>query len=326
MTFLYPYLFWIMIIPFVLFLILVTTNKDGISRVFDEKVLERLRVNKNILPNKIRNLVLFAAVFFMIVALARPVINRGDKTVAIKGLSLMSAIDISGSMRSKDVYPNRLEFAKKKLEQLLDDMPTDEVSLAAFAHSSFILSPFTSDKDTLKQMLEGVDESYINMSSTDFSSLGELASRMLEKKKPKILVVVSDGGDKKSLGDFATIIKDNKITLYAILVGTKRGAPVLDSSGKTMLKKDGSIAITQMNEELGKIAKESGGDYIVASNGDSDVKGLVQKMRAKFADKKNSEIKIKDRKELFVYPLLIAVLLLLIGLSSLPSGTQRIQL
>ncbi len=323
MSFVYPYFFWIMIIPFALFVFLVLTNKEKIARVFDEKVLERLRAESDALPVKIRNLVIFTAIFFMIIALARPVIEKGEKTVSIQGLSLMASIDISGSMRSKDIYPNRLEFAKRKLIGLLQEMPTDEVALTAFAHVPFMLAPFTSDKATLEQIVEGVDESYINMASTDFTALGELAAKILESKKPKILVVVSDGGDKKALQGFANILKEHQITLYAILIGTERGAPVLDANGKPLKTKNGSMAITQINKDLGEIALKSGGAYVIAKNGNEDIKELVTAMRKKFHDKKQGDIKVKERVEFFIYPLMLSVLLLLIGFSSLPQRRKK---
>ena len=325
MSFVYPYFFWVMIVPFILFVFLVLTNKEKVARVFDEKVLERLRVESDAIPAKLRNLIVFSAIFFMIVALARPVIEKGEKSVSIQGLSLMASIDISGSMRSKDIYPNRLEFAKRKLIGLLHEMPMDEVGLTAFAHISFMLAPFSSDKITLEQIIEGVDESYINMASTDFTVLGSLAEKMLEKKSPKILVVVSDGGDKEALKGFEEILKKEKITLYAILVGTQRGAPVLDAKGKPLKTKSGAIAITQINKELGKIAEKSGGAYVVAANGNEDIKKLVQAMRSKFHDTKRGEIKIKERIEFFVYPLLLSVLLLLIGFSSIPSRRKVLE-
>ena len=323
MSFVYPYFFWVMIVPFLFFVYLVMTNRERYARVFDAKVLERLRVDNNVLPSRLRNLILFIAIFMMLVALARPVIEKGEKTVSIQGLSLMASIDISGSMRSKDVYPNRLEFAKRKLIGLLHEMPTDEVGLTAFAHVSFMLAPFTSDKSTLEQIVEGVDESYINMASTDFTALGNLAAKMLEKKKPKILLVVSDGGDKEALKGFAQILKEEKITLFAILVGTERGAPVLDSQGKPLKTTSGSIAVSQINKDLGKIAVQSGGAFVVAGNGNADIKELVSIMRAKFRNKKQGDIKIKERVEFFIYPLMLSALLLLIGLSSLPRTDQR---
>jgi Ca-activated chloride channel family protein len=253
----------------------------------------------------------------MIVAMARPVIDHGDKKVTLEGLSAVVALDISGSMRSKDIYPNRLEFAKKKMLTLFEEMPTDELSVIAFAHSAFVLAPFSADKGTLRQIVEGVTDEYINMASTDFIALGNFAVEILKKKKPKILIVFSDGGDKKELKKFAEIIKSENITLYTILVGTKEGAPVIDAKGKPIKYKD-KIAITQRNDDLGEVALDSNGAFVVASSGNSSIKKLVEIIKSNHKDREQGEITIHDREEYFYYPLGLGLLFLLIGFSSIP--------
>jgi len=324
MTFVYPQLFWVLIVPFIIFAVLVSTNKERLSRIFDEKVLKRLSAADESIPLIVRNLVLFFAIFLMIVAMARPVIEKGDKVVEVEGLSLITALDISGSMRSTDQYPNRLEFAKKKMLSFFDAMPSDEISVFAFAYSSFVLAPFSSDKETLKQMIEGVDDRYINMGSTDFSTLARLASSTLEKKNPKILVLFSDGGDKDALGEFEQILQDEGIDLYVVLVGTTQGAPVLDESGKPYKMEDGTIAITQRNDALGEIAKANGGAYVIASNGDEDIKQLVSVIRSRYKNQQQGEVKVKERVEFFYYPLAGGLLLLLIALSSMPRFRREV--
>jgi Ca-activated chloride channel family protein len=236
----------------------------------------------------------------------------------VKGLSLLTALDISGSMRSKDNYPNRLEFAKKKMLTLFDAMPSDEIAVVAFAHVSFVLAPFSSDKLTLKDIVERVSDKYINMGSTDFSALGSLAAKMLEKKKPKLMIVFSDGGDEEALKGFANEMKESGIQLYVVLIGTKEGAPVLDGDGKPLSQKDGTIAISQRNDALGKIAIETGGAYVVAGNGKEDIEKLVSIIRSNHKNTQQGAVKIKDRVELFYYPLAGSLLLLLIAFSSMP--------
>ena len=318
MEFVNPYLFWIFMVPFVLFAFLISTNKERLSRIFDEKVLARLSASDESMPLMLRNVLIFAAIFLMIVALARPVISEGDKVVEVKGLTLLSALDISGSMRAKDVYPNRLAFAKKKMSVFFDAMPSDEIGVVAFAYSPFVLAPFSSDKETLKMMIDGVDDSYINMGSTDFSALGMLGAKLLEKKEPKIMVLFTDGGDEKAIAGFADVLKSQKIDLYVVLVGTSKGSPVLDAKGKPMTKKDGTIAITQRNDALGTLAKENGGAYVVATTGKEDIESLVTVIRGKYKDKQQGEVKISQKVEYFYYPLGLGLFLLLIGLSSFP--------
>ena len=319
----HPYLFWLMVIPFVIFAFLISTNKERLSRIFDEKVLKRLSASDESMPLMLRNIIMFLAIFLMIVALARPVVEKADQTVEVKGLTLLTALDISGSMRSKDVYPNRLTFAKKKLNEFFDDMPSDDIGVVAFAHNPFVLAPFTSDKETLKMLVEGVDDSYINLGSTDFTALAELAGKLMKEKKPKILVLFTDGGDKKAIEGFASALKENDIDLYVVLVGTKKGAPVIDRNGKPLTLKDGTIAITQRNDALGILAKENNGAYVVATNGKEDMKRLADVIHGKYKAQGQGQVKIKQRVEYFYYPLGLGLLLLLIGLSSLPRFSDR---
>ena len=318
MSFVNPQFFWALILPFVIFTFLITTNKERLSRIFDEKVLKRLSAADESMPLVVRNVLMLLALFLMIVAMARPVIEKGEKTVEVEGLTLLTALDISGSMRSTDIYPNRLAFAKKKMQTFFDAMPSDEVGVVAFAYSSFVLAPFSSDKETLKMMVEGVDDSYINMGSTDFSALGELAGSLLEKKKPRILVLFTDGGDEEAIAGFAEILKAHQIDLYAVLVGTEKGAPVIDENGKPISLEDGTIAITQRNDALGELAKENGGAYVVASTGKEDIVELVSVIRSKYTNQQQGEVTVKERVEYFYYPLGLGLLFLLIAFSSMP--------
>jgi Ca-activated chloride channel family protein len=318
MEFVNPYLFWILIVPFVIFAFLISTNEERLSRIFDEKVLARLSSSNESMPLMLRNIIMFLAIFFMIVALARPVIDEGDKIVEVKGLTLLTALDISGSMRTKDVYPNRLSFAKKKMTALFDALPSDEVGVVAFAYSPFVLAPFSTDKETLKMMVEGVDDSYINMGSTDFLALGELAKTLLKEKEPKVMVLFTDGGDEEAIAGLADVLKANKIDLYVVLVGTTKGAPVIDADGKPITQKDGTIAITQRNDALGTLAKENGGAYVIATNGKEDIEDLVSVIRSKYKDQQYGEVKVEQRIEYFYYPLGLGLFLLLIAMSSFP--------
>ncbi len=325
MSFIHPYLMGLMLIPFVIFAALVLTNREGAARIFSSEALRRLRVEGDVLPLRARNTMLLLSVLLMIFALGRPVIEHGEHTVNLKGLDAMVALDISGSMRSRDVYPNRLQFAKHKIRQLLEAMPEDALSLSAFAHAAFMLAPFTTDKATLEQLLDGVDESYINLASTDFAALGDLAATFLKNKHPKILIVFTDGGDSGALKGFEQSLKDANITLYAVLVGTQKGAPVLGADNRPIHTKQGTIAITQRNDTLLTLARSTGGKGIIAANGKADMQALAATIHRAFNSQKQGEVTIKKRTEFFIYLLAAATLLLLLGLMSLPTvGGQSV--
>jgi len=67
-----------------------------------------------------RLVLLFGALFAMIVAMARPVYQKGVVEVESYVGDVVIALDISRSMKAKDYYPNRLTFAKKKIEDYIE--------------------------------------------------------------------------------------------------------------------------------------------------------------------------------------------------------------
>jgi len=322
MSFVNGTLFWVMTLPLMLFTYLILTHNDHFLQIFDEKVLKRLTRDDDALPLVIRNFTMIVAIFFMILAMARPVINHGDRVVHLEGLSLIVALDISGSMRSQDIYPNRLAFSKKKITQLLDEMPNDDIGLVAFAHNSFVMAPFSSDKSTLKLLIDGVNDQYINMGSTNFDALASFSKDVLDDKTSKILVIFSDGGDAETLEKFSEIIAKEKISLYVVLVGTKEGATVINSYGKRV-RQNGKLVISQRNDELGAVALNNNGAYVVAGSGSSDIQELVRLIKERHQSKDKGEIIIHDREELFYYPLALGLLLLLLSFSSLPKKSVK---
>ncbi|SFV71299.1 BatB [hydrothermal vent metagenome] len=316
------WMLWALLVPLGLFVWIILMKKERLTDIFDAEVLKRLLATDEGISSRLRNSMFLLAIVFLILALARPMMEKGDKIVEVEGLTLLVGLDISGSMRSTDMYPNRLSFAKQKMSMLFDAMPSDEIGISAFAYSSFVVAPFSSDKQTLKMILEGIDDSYINMGSTDFSALGRLASTLLEEKKPKVLVLFSDGGDEEAIAGFADILKEEAIDLYVVLVGTEEGSPVLDKEGKPLNQKDGTIAITQRNDALGLLAQKSGGAFVIADNGKQDIEELVSVIRSKYQNQEQGEVLIKEKIEYFYYPLGLGILLLLLAFSSLPKRKE----
>ena len=316
MSFANPYIFFILIVPFIAFAFLVLTNKEGAERVFSKQVLERIKVEGSGLSNRIRNSILFLAIFFMIVAMSEPYIDKGEQKIKLSGLEAVVALDISGSMRVKDRYPNRLQFAKKKIKSLLKELPKDEIMLLTFADGVFLVSPFTSDKETLESVLDGISNNYI-LNYTNYKGLAYALKHILKNRKQKIAIIVSDGGSKDELTELERVVKQSGIKLYAILVGTEEGATLLDKQGKAILK-DGEVVISKVNRYLGDIAKRSGGDYIVADYSD-DIPKLVKKIKEDNSGVRSGEsIKIAQKVELFYYPLTLATILLLLSFISTP--------
>ncbi|MCJ7765457.1 MAG: VWA domain-containing protein, partial [Thiovulaceae bacterium] len=115
MSFLYPQFIYMMLPVLLLLFALLLTQSEGQEQLFSPQVLAKLRVDTKGVSAWVRNLLYFLMFLFIILALAGPVIERGEAEVNVKGDLFFVALDISDSMRCEDVYPDRLEFGKQKI-------------------------------------------------------------------------------------------------------------------------------------------------------------------------------------------------------------------
>src|SRR3989338_1950977 len=84
-----------------------------------------------------RVLILFV-MGFSIIALARPQCGYQWQEVKRQGLDIIVAIDVSKSMLTQDVKPNRLERTKLAVQDLIKKLRGDRIGLIAFAGDAFL--------------------------------------------------------------------------------------------------------------------------------------------------------------------------------------------
>ncbi len=302
-----------MLIPSILLFYLIVTNKNKLDLVFSKEVLKKIK-REGGLGRIGRNIMLSIASLFMIIALARPVLDKGEVNVENKSIDILVSLDVSASMRAKDFYPNRLSFAKEKLFRFLDNFPQAEVGVLAFSYDIFMLSPKTEDFNTIKYLVKNLSYDSITSKGTDFMLPIKAAEKFLKGYRDKILVIFTDGGDQKDFTKEIEEAKKHKIKVYVYAIGTKRG-DYIDVEGKKVLVK--------LNENIQNLAKETGGAFVLGDYGDEDIKLLIEEIKKGYLNKTNKNIKkLKEYKELFYYPLALAIAFLLFAFSSLPSKSK----
>ncbi len=290
MSFLYPYAF--LLLGFLPLFFRKETKID---------INPKIIVNKE--SNKLKKVFLAIGYIFLVIALARPVTDKKEIPTNMNLKKVALALDISRSMLAEDVYPNRLEFAKHKMNQFIDKF-NGEIAILGFSNNTFLISPYTTDKDTLKYLLNNINNSYITSSGTDLQNLINTAKKMGYKD----LVVFTDGGSVKQI--------DTKgINLYALLVGTKQGAPIKLKDGR-LLMHNGKVVIVKRDDGFLKYTKFG----VVAKTGDSDINKLISQNFQKVKSNK----KVVVYKELFIYPLWFGLLFISLGFFSISNLKRMI--
>ena len=321
MHFLNDIYFLLLIVPLLL-AIFSFKRGSNIESYFSNEMFKKLYQSNGGFSSKTRKILLLLSSLFLIVALARPVLDKGQVKVDKKVYEMAVAFDISKSMFVDDIYPNRLEFAKRKFDLLLDNLKEAQVGVIAFSSRAFLISPPTDDYASLKYLVSHMSYNYISLKGTNLMAPLISANDLLSKQKQKILVIFSDGGDSKKLTKEIEYARKHHIVVFIYATATKKGGVIKTKNG---VQKDsnGNIVISRLNSAIKRLAIESGGGYMEYSLNRDDMRYFAQKIMQKAKAKESKQSIIKDYKELFYYPLIASIILLFMALFSLPQRRDR---
>src|ERR1035437_10046380 len=213
-----------------------------------------------------------SAIALLIIVLARPQSRSSWKDVKTEGIDIVMALDISGSMLSKDFKPNRLEAAKEVAQDFIDSRPNDRIGLVIFSGESFTQCPLTTDHAVIKNLFLGIHTGMIKDGTAIGNGLATAVSRVKDSNaKSKVVILLTDGvNNQGSVAPLtaAEIAKAFGVRVYTIGVGTmgKALAPVA-------MYPDGSYQYGYVDVELdekmlGAIADMTGGKYFRATDND----------------------------------------------------------
>lgn len=196
----------------------------------------------------------------VLTALARPQWLEPPITRTIPVRDLLLAVDLSGSMQTKDFTDangkavDRLTAVKQILDDFLSRRQGDRVGLIVFGNAPFVQAPFTQDLTVCRELLSEMQIGMAGPKTAMGDAIGLAISVFDRTNVPeRVLIVLTDGNDTGSLVPpvkAAEIAKDKKIVLYTVAVGDPKAAGE-DKLDEATLK---------------QISEMTGGTYSHASN------------------------------------------------------------
>ena len=132
------YTVYIIVPALILFFMIIGMSKRN-------RILDILKLKKYNFVQIIKAILMTLGAFMVVIALLSPQELLNEDTVEVKGLNIYALIDTSRSMMTEDVYPNRLEVAKRTLENLLQGLKGDRIGFIPFSDSAYIQMPLTDD-------------------------------------------------------------------------------------------------------------------------------------------------------------------------------------
>lgn len=249
--------------------------------------------------SRTETLVLFVCWVLIVVALARPQYLLPAVTRQVPSRDLMLAIDLSGSMETKDFEStkgdtvNRLDAVKEVLDDFLLKRDGDRVGMIIFGTGAFIQVPFTQDLDVCRKLVMQTD---VRMAGprTAFGDAIGLAMTVFDRSEldDQVLIALTDGNDTGSRVpplEASKIARDKGIVVHTIGVGDPKAA------GEELLDE----------KTLRQVAEQTGGQYFFA--GDRDDLAKVYDKLDEMSQREIEQIAFRPRKDLFHWFVLAAV-------------------
>lgn len=226
-TFLHPQFFWLFILlPVALAWYIWKKNKQ--TATLKVSSLKGFKVKDSILPKlkPILFLMRMLALSAIIVALARPrTVDVSNKTKTTRGIDIVIATDVSGSMLAKDLKPNRLESLKKVAANFVNDRPNDRFGIVVYAAESYTKTPVTSDKSIVIDAIKSIKYDNVLKDGTGIGmGLATAVNRLKDSKaKSRVVILLTDGVNNAGFIEpetAADIAREYGIKVYTIGIGT----------------------------------------------------------------------------------------------------------
>ena len=315
-TFANPQFFWLLLVLPLMVAWYVYWNKKSKPNVTLSSTIAFKKISswKDYLYHSLFALRLLS-VALIIIALARPQTHSENaQTKITDGIDIVMAIDVSSSMLSQDLKPNRFEALKKVASQFVKDRPNDRIGLVVYAGESYTKTPVTTDKGIIISSLAELTYGQVEDGTAIGMGLATAVNRLKESKaKSRVIILLTDGVNNTGVIEpliAAELAAEYGIKVYTVGIGTNGMA-----LSPYALNPDGSIMYRMLQVEIDeslmkKIAQITHGRYFRATN-NQKLQQIYDEIN-KLETSKIEEFKYTEVDEKFRLLVIIATVLLLI--------------
>lgn len=227
------------------------------------------------------------AVWLSLIALSfatlRPYVGYEDLIVETRGSEVVLLVDVSRSMYAEDVAPNRIELAKRKLKDIIDQFAkrgeTHRFGITVFAGDAYTVCPITADQGVIKQFIDIISPELVTGLGSNLGAGIALAVSRFDRQHHgahRVILLTdgehSDADMSKALSD----VKERGVRLDILGIGTVAGSTVTLPNGSFVTDQSRRPVVSKLDEEsLKALATAAGGIYKTAVVDDSDVEAIT---------------------------------------------------
>jgi Ca-activated chloride channel family protein len=237
-------------------------------------------------------------------------------------IDVMVVLDVSASMSATDVAPDRLTRARLELQDLLPRLHGERLGLLLYAGQAGLLLPPTEDKALLARALQQAGPDLLDAPGTDLARALTLAREHLgqgaDPARRRAVLLVSDaeqdslqGVAGEAVAAAVEQLRAADMPLYVLVTASRAGALFELPNGRRALR-DGQPVLSRPElSAYRRLAQRSGGDLAEVRDGDADWDQLYDDGLVRLPGAALPTGPVQAWRELYVWPLGLALLLLL---------------
>ncbi len=304
----------LLLIPVIVWYIMKQKRAQASLRVSSTEAFDKMPQSYKVYLRHLAFALRLMVIACVIVVLARPIEKDSLQHSSTEGVDVVLALDISGSMLSRDFEPDRLQAAKGVASKFIAERKSDNIGLVIFAGESFTMCPLTTDQHVLQSFLAEVECGLLADGTAIGDGLATAVNRIKDgPAKSKTIVLLTDGTNNAGVIDpitAAQLAADYGIRVYTVGVGTRGTAPtpVMTPFGIDFY----NMPVEIDEDVLTRIATIGNGKYFRAT--DENMLNQVFDEIDKLEKTKLSVSKYVHREEMYLPWAQLAMLLLAIEL------------
>ena len=280
------YLYLLILVPVLIgfFYYAMIIKSKRLKSLGNKALLRTLMPEASHIRPRVKFYLLLTALMLSIFMMAGPQFGSKLEKQKRHGVELVIAVDVSNSMLSGDLKPDRMSRAKRVLNGLIDNLQNDKVALMIFAGDAYVQMPLTTDVSSAKMFLSNINPGMVPVQGT---AIGQAIKRSMQlfsstdNNVGKSIIIITDGENHE---DDAVKMAEEAlkygITVNVMGVSTPEGAPIPITGTNSFRKdRDGNVVVTKLNETMcQEIAAAGGGAYVRVDNSSAAVRALSSEL------------------------------------------------
>lgn len=280
------YLYLLALVPVLIgfFYYALIIKSKRLKTLGNKTLLRTLMPEASHIRPRVKFYLLLTAFILSVFMMAGPQFGSKLEKQKRQGVELVIAVDVSNSMLSQDLKPDRMSRAKRVLNTLIDNLQNDKVALMIFAGDAYVQMPLTTDVSSAKMFLSNINPGMVPVQGTAIGMAIKRSVQLFSNQDSgagKSIIIITDGENHED--DAVKMAEEafkQGITVQVMGVGTPEGAPIPIAGTQSFRKdRDGNVVVTKLNESMCKeIAAAGGGAYVRVDNTSAAVRALSSEL------------------------------------------------